>query len=304
MRLLLIPVLLGLGLSPIATSSVSTVQAPEGRAFELVQAAIRPAGRVDLKSRAALIVRADTGEVLHARRATEQLPIASITKLMTAMVVLDAGLPLDEKLTITTDDLDRLRNTASRLKVGSKLTRREALLLALMASENRAASALARTYPGGTAAAVAAMNRRAVQLGMMETRFADGSGLNGKNRASSYDLVRLVRAAGTYPEIRELSTKTATTVNIGRGTLRYVNTNPLVKNAGWDIALTKTGYLSEAGRCLVMQADIAGVPVIMVLMDSQGKLTRVGDANRVRKWLESDRRWRAQPPSIALAEGA
>lgn len=242
---------------------------------------------VKLQSRSALIVRADNGEVLYRKNVDRDMPIASITKLMTAMVVLDAGLPLDENITITTADIDRLKNTHSRLAVGTRLSRGDFLQLALMASENRAASALARDYPGGTPAAVAAMNRKARELGMTRTTFVDGTGLSASNRSSPVDLVRLVKAAESYPDIRRYSTQTQHVVQVGRRLQVFNNTNPLVKSPDWSIGLTKTGYISEAGRCLVMQAKIAELPVILVLMDSVGTKTRVGDANRVRKWIEA-----------------
>lgn len=246
--------------------------------------ALRP--NVQLKSRSVAVVRADNGEVLYGKNLDRELPIASITKLMTAMVVLDAEQSPDEMLTITADDIDQLRHTTSRLRIGSRLSRGDLLLLALMASENRAASALLRNYPGGRSAGLAAMNRKAVSLGMTHTRFADGTGLSSDNRSTPLDLARLVKAADTYPQIRRDSTTGKHLVKVGSTTLAYQNTNPLVRSGEWDIALTKTGFTNDAGRCLVMQASIAGTPVILVLMDSVGKLTRVGDANRVRKWLE------------------
>lgn len=245
----------------------------------------RPA--VDIKSRAALVVRADNGEVLYRKNSDRNIPIASITKLMTAMVVLDAGQSLDERLKITAEDIDRLRKTHSRLAVGTVLTRRDLMILALMSSENRAASALLRNYPGGKKAGVAAMNRKAREIGMATAKFVEGTGLSGDNRSSPVDLVRLVKAADDYPEIRDFSTTTQHAVKVGRHVQMFRNTNPLVKSDDWTIGLTKTGFLNEAGRCLVMQANVAGMPVIFVLMDSVGKLTRVGDANRVRRWLES-----------------
>lgn len=245
----------------------------------------RPA--IDIKSRAALVVRADNGEVLYRKNSDRDVPIASITKLMTAMVVLDAAQSLDERLKITAEDIDRLRNTHSRLAVGTTLTRRELMILALMSSENRAASALLRNYPGGKKAGVAAMNRKAREIGMTTAKFVEGTGLSGDNRSSPVDLVRLVKAADAYTEIREFSTTTEHAIKVGRHVQMFRNTNPLVKSEDWAIGLTKTGFLNEAGRCLVMRAQVAGMPVIFVLMDSVGKLTRVGDANRVRQWLES-----------------
>ncbi|MDP2226906.1 MAG: serine hydrolase [Moraxellaceae bacterium] len=254
---------------------------------EIVQATdlLQP---LSLESRAAVVMNAETGEILYGKNLTRTMPIASITKLMTAMVVLDARLPLDEEITISQDDTDSLRHTSSRLAVGTTLTRGEAMLLALMSSENRAAAALARTYPGGTAAAVAAMNRKATEIGMTNSHFADGSGLNGQNTASPTDLVRLVRSANTYSEIRHFSTTAEHAVIAGKKVLQYRNTNALVANTDWDIAVSKTGFLNEAGKCLVMQAKVNSTPVVIVLMDSNGRYTRIGDANRVKKWLESE----------------
>ncbi|MFZ5722142.1 MAG: serine hydrolase [Pseudomonadota bacterium] len=242
---------------------------------------------VQLKSRAALVVRADNGEVLYRKNVDRDMPIASITKLMTAMVVLDAGQSLDERITVSADDFDRLKRTPSRLAAGTRLTRGEFMQLALMASENRAASVLTRHYPGGRAAAIAAMNRKARELGMTQTRFVDGTGLSAANRASPVDLVRLVKAADAYPDIRRYSTASRQVVKVGKRQQAFGNTNPLVRSPSWSIDLTKTGFINEAGRCLVMQARIADFPVIFVLMDSVGTKTRLGDANRVRKWLEA-----------------
>lgn len=240
-----------------------------------------------VQSRSALVMRADTGEVLYQKNAQQTVPIASITKLMTAMVVLDAKQSLDQTIQITKADVDRLRGSSSRLAVGTVLTRRQAFTLALMSSENRAASALLRNYPGGKAAGVAAMNRKAKALGMTHSRFVEATGLSGDNRSTPSDLARMVRAASRYPHIRNFSTTRELTVKVGRYPTLYRNTNPLVRNPAWDIDITKTGYLSEAGRCLVMQTTITGKPVVMVLMNSSGTLTRVGDAGRIRRWLET-----------------
>jgi D-alanyl-D-alanine endopeptidase (penicillin-binding protein 7) len=215
------------------------------------------------------------------------VPIASITKLMTAMVVLDARLPLSEPITISTADMDSIKGTHSRLKVGSRLTREDLLRIALMASENRAAAALSRVYPGGTRAFVAAMNQKARKLGMLHSRFVDGTGLSSDNVSTARDLAAMVKAAYSYPLIREFTTETAYTVELSNGrTLQYRNSNRLVRNPDWEIGLSKTGYISEAGRCLVMQVVISATPLIIVLLDSWGRLTRIGDANRIRKWVE------------------
>lgn len=241
-----------------------------------------------LQSRAAVVMNAETGEILYSKNPDRTMPIASITKLMTAMIVLDARLPMDEPITISEADVDHLRNTSSRLTVGTTLPRHEMMLLALMSSENRAAAALARTYPGGTQAAIAAMNRKAQELGMTNTRFMDGTGLHSENSASPKDLVRLVKSARNYPEIHQYSTTPEHLVHAGRGrSLQYRNTNALVKSDNWTIEVSKTGFINEAGKCLVMQARIQSKPVVIVLMDSAGRYTRIGDANRVKQWLET-----------------
>lgn len=239
-----------------------------------------------LRSSAALVLDQNTGEVLYEKNSDAVVPIASITKVMTAMVVLDAALDLQEVIEITRDDIDTLKGSHSRLPVGAKVTRENALLAALMSSENRAAHALGRTYPGGLAAFVEAMNAKAAALGMNDSAFSDPTGLSSENVATARDLGRMVAAAYGYPVIRELTTTTSAYVDIGRYPVGYSNTNPLVKNPNWMIGLSKTGYIQEAGKCLVMQAWVAGRPTVMVLLDSNGKLTRIADANRVRKWLE------------------
>lgn len=247
-------------------------------------------GRLQLGSAVAMIVDQQSGETLFSRNAANQAPIASITKLMTAMVVLDAGLSMDETITITEADVDWLRNSGSRLRVGTTLTRQETLQLALMSSENRAAAALARTYPGGTAQFVAAMNRKAVELGMRQSHFVDSTGLHSENVSTAEDLVKMVKAGYHYELIRQFSTAEAyDVVNDNGHRTPYRNTNALVKSPTWDIGLSKTGFINEAGRCLVMQAQIASRPVIIVLLDSAGKFTRIADANRIKKWLESSR---------------
>jgi D-alanyl-D-alanine endopeptidase (penicillin-binding protein 7) len=241
-----------------------------------------------LHSSIALIYDEKDHRPLYSKNAGAVVPIASITKLMTAMVVLDAELPLDEKITISVFDFDILKGSHSRMRIGMTLTRGELLNLALMSSENRAAAALARTYPGGTNAAVAMMNEKATELGMTKTHFRDPTGLNSGNTSTAQDLVKMLIAARQYPLIHEYSTKASHWVTApGFPPLHFGNTNPLVKNASWDIGVSKTGYINEAGRCLVMHARILRRPVIIVLLDSQGKNTRVGDANRVKKWMET-----------------
>jgi D-alanyl-D-alanine endopeptidase (penicillin-binding protein 7) len=251
-------------------------------------AELAAAGTPNLKSSAALVVDLDDGQTIYAKNTQSIAPIASITKLMTAMVVLDANLPLDETLYVDTADLDSVKHTNSRLRVGTRLTRRDMLLLALMSSENRAAASLSRAYPGGGEAFIAAMNRKAVELAMWSTRFVDATGLSSKNVSTADDLVKMVKGAYLYPLIREFTTSTSHEVAAARGrSLQYANSNRLVKNPRWEIGLSKTGYISEAGRCLVMQARIASRPVVIVLLDSWGELTRAGDANRIKKWMES-----------------
>ncbi len=254
-----------------------------------------------LQSRAAVVMNAETGEVLYSKNPNRTMPIASITKLMTAMVVLDAHLPMDEAITISAADVDTLRHTSSRLAVNTTLPRRDVLLLALMASENRAAAALARTYPGGLSAAIAAMNRKARELGMTHTRFLDSTGLHTENSASPTDLVRLVKAARAYPEIQQFSTQAEHVVYARGRALHYRNTNILVKNENWNIEVSKTGFINEAGKCLVMQARIKSTPVVIVLMDSAGRYTRIGDANRVKQWLETTL---YQDMDVGVSEGS
>ena len=243
----------------------------------------------DLRSSAAFVLDpSGGGRTLYAKNITAVQPIASITKLMTAMVVLDAHLDLQEEIAITEDNVDLLKHTRSRLHVGSVLTREDLMRLALMASENRAAAALSRAYPGGTTAFVRAMNLKAVGLSMSRTRFVDGSGLSSENVSTAEDLAKMVAAAYSYPVIQQYTTLTDYTVRLGSGkVLAYRNTNGLVKNDQWQIDVSKTGYISEAGRCLVMQARIAATPVVIVLLDSWGKYTRIADANRVKKWVEN-----------------
>jgi D-alanyl-D-alanine endopeptidase (penicillin-binding protein 7) len=241
-----------------------------------------------LNSSIALIYDEQEQRPLYSKNANAVVPIASITKLMTAIVVLDAELPLEEKITISVFDFDILKNSHSRMRIGMTLTRGELLNLALMSSENRAAAALARTYPGGTNAAVAMMNAKALELGMLKTHFRDATGLNSGNTSTAQDLVKMLIAARQYNLIHKYSTTASHWVTApGFPPLRFGNTNPLVKNASWNIGVSKTGYINEAGRCLVMHAHIMQRPVIIVLLDSQGKNTRVGDANRIKKWMES-----------------
>ena len=251
-------------------------------------AELAAAGAPNLKSAAALVVDLNDGQTIYAKNTQSIAPIASITKLMTAMVVLDASLPLEDMIYIDSADLDFVKHTNSRLGVGTGLPRRDMLRLALMSSENRAAASLGRAYPGGAEAFIAAMNRKAFELGMWSTRFVDATGLSSENVSTAGDLVKMVKGAYQYPLIREFTTTPAHEVETVAGrNLQFRNSNGLVKNPAWEIGLSKTGYISEAGRCLVMQARIASRPVVIVLLDSWGKLTRVGDANRIKKWMES-----------------
>jgi D-alanyl-D-alanine endopeptidase (penicillin-binding protein 7) len=241
-----------------------------------------------LKSSAVLVMDQDTKEVLFRKNDQVVLPIASLTKLMTGVLISEAQLSLDEPITITQDDVDTEKGSHSRLSVGTELSRGELLHLALMSSENRAAHALGRTYPGGLARFVGLMNQKATSLGMRDTSYVEPTGLSSGNRSSAKDLASLVNYAHADPTLRELSTSPGYQVAVGRKVLQYRTTNRLVKDPEWDIGLQKTGYISEAGQCLVMQTKIAGRKLIMVFLDSAGKLSRIADAERVRHWLESN----------------
>ena len=243
-------------------------------------------GEPKLRSASALITDS-SGEIIYSKDVDTVRPIASLTKLMTAMVILDSGLSLDEEITITKEDRDLVRLTGSRLEYGATLSRREMLQLALMSSENRAATALGRTYPGGMNKFVVAMNTKAKSLGMSDSQFSDPAGLHTKNEATASDLSKMVTAALSYPLITQATTTTRQEVHpySKRGPLRYGNTNRLLKNKSWDIALSKTGYINEAGRCLIMSASIDGEEVSIILLNSFGKLTPFGDSNRLRKWM-------------------
>ncbi|OGA60634.1 MAG: peptidase S11 [Betaproteobacteria bacterium RIFCSPLOWO2_12_FULL_65_14] len=243
--------------------------------------------KVVLRSASALVLDADTGEVVYNKNSDAVVPIASITKLMTAMIILDRGLDLEQRVILSREDVDTLKGTRSRLRTGAALTRDELLLLALMASENRAAAALGRTYPGGMQAFVLAMNVKAEELGMTDSHFVEPTGLSPANVSSARDLAKLVGAAHGYPLIREYSTRDKATVRAFGRPLNFRNTNGLVRSSQWEIGLSKTGYISEAGRGLVMRVRLASKDLIVVLLDSWGKKSRIGDANRIRKWLES-----------------
>lgn len=260
---------------------------------------LQETGPLAVQSGAALVID-QSGDALYQKNAGVVTPIASITKLMTAMVVLDSSPNLQAPISITDEDVDYLRGSRSRLSVGSVMTRESALLLALMSSENRAANALARNYPGGMPAMLAAMNIKAQALGMRDTRFEDPTGLNSNNVSTANDLAKMVAAAYRYPLIREFTTTSEATVDVGRRELVYHNTNPLVKNTDWDVGLSKTGFINEAGKCLVMQARVADKPLFIVLLDSVGRLTRVGDANRIKRWLENAQASRKLPTHASL----
>lgn len=255
---------------------------------------------VALKSQSVLVVDEDSGEILAAKNADAVVPVASLTKLMTALVVLEAGQDLEETLEITRADLDTYKRTPSRIPFGARLRRGDLLLLALMASENRAALALSRHYPGGRAAFVAQMNATAARLGMTHARFTDAAGLSASNRSTAHDLRLLLNAANGQPLIQDYSTRSSHTVRVGKQRLRFISSNRLVRGTHWDIALQKTGYTNEAGRCLVMQATVEGRRLAMIFLNSAGKLTRYGDAARVRQGLASAERSVAQRVKASL----
>lgn len=255
--------------------------------FVVLSAAVPSPARLSLKSASVLVLDQVSGQTLLEKQAGAVVPIASLTKLMTAMVLLDAHLDPSELLTITIDDKDDLRHSRSRLPVGTRLPREQALLLALLASENRAAHALGRTFPGGLPAFVQAMNAKATELGLNGSRFEDPTGLSCGNVATAWDLARIIEAAYRYPEIRDFTTRPQATLQSGRRSIQFPNTNALVRNRHWNIGLSKTGYIEEAGRCLVMQAMLANRPVLVILLDSWGKYTRLGDANRIKQWMEA-----------------
>ena len=241
---------------------------------------------LDLRSSVALVIDQDTREVLLRKNDQAVLPIASLTKLMTGLVISEAQLPMSEMITITQDDVDTEKGSSSRLAVGSVLSRGDLLHLALMSSENRASHALGRTFPGGLDAFVSRMNARAKALGMKDTRYVEPTGLSSNNQSSAHDLATLVAVAYKEPVLRELSTSPGREIAVGHRTLQYNNTNRLVKSPQWDIGLQKTGFITEAGQCLVMQAQVSGRKLIMVFLDSAGKLSRIADAERVRRWVE------------------
>lgn len=272
--------------SPKMSGAAASMSAASGASFGQLYGLHHTPDPLDLKSSVAFVMDQDTNEVLLSKNSEAVLPIASLTKLMTAMVIVEGNLSMDEPVTVTSDDVDTVKNSSSRLAVGATLSRGEMLHLALMASENRAAHALGRTYPGGLQAFVNLMNRKAQSLGMTDTHYVEPTGLNSQNQSSGRDLATLVKAAYQQPLIRDLSTSPEYAVHVGARQLQFRNTNGLVRNPSWDIGLQKTGYIVEAGRCLVMQARMAGRKLIMVFLDSTGKYSRQADAQRVRRWIE------------------
>jgi D-alanyl-D-alanine endopeptidase (penicillin-binding protein 7) len=279
--------------TPVRPVIPSAQTAEDTAIWNLVQ---DPSG---LKSNVVLVMDQSTSDVLFEKNAELAMPIASITKLMTSLVVIESRQDMQELLTVTEEDIDREKNTYSRLRVGSQLTRANMLHIALMSSENRAASALGRHYPGGLQAFVTAMNVKAVALGMTHTRFVEPTGLSSDNVASANDLAKLVVAASQHPIIREYSTDMQYTVDPGGRILHYTTSNRLVRNPEWEIGLQKTGYISEAGRCLVMQATIEGRPIVMIFLDAKGRRTHSADAARIRKWLRT-----AKPPVTSQTASA
>ncbi len=243
---------------------------------------------LSLKSAVAFVEDLDTKQVLFSKNSDAVLPIASITKLMTALVVLEAKQPMDEMVRVTEEDIDTEKNSRSRLPVGAELSRADMIHVALMASENRAANSLGRNYPGGLSAFVLAMNAKAQSLGMKDSHFVEPTGLSSQNVSSASDLAKMVAAAYKVDQIREYTTSTSHTVELGRRKVQFNNTNPLVKSDAWDISVSKTGFINEAGRCLVMHARVEGHRLAIVLLDSIGKYSRIGDANRLKKWLEQN----------------
>ncbi len=279
------------GKTVVAVQRRSVVRVPEVAArqsFGQLAGLHSTGDALDLKSSVALVIDQDTREVLFSKNDHAVLPIASLTKLMTGLLVSEAHLPSDELITITQDDVDTEKMSGSRLRVGTTLSRGELLHLALMSSENRAAHALGRTYPGGLATFVSVMNAKAKMLGMKDTSYVEPTGLSSRNQSSAQDLALLVNAAYADATVRELSTSPEHQVEVGNRILQFNTTNRLVKSPDWDIGVQKTGYISEAGQCLVMQAKIAGRKLIMVFLDSAGKLSRIGDAERVRRWVEAN----------------
>ncbi len=267
--------------------SVVRVEAPQRQSFGQMAGLHGTDDALDLKSSVALVIDQDTHEVLFSKNDHAVLPIASLTKLMTGLLISEARLPNDELITITQDDVDTEKGSRSRLTIGTTLSRGELLHLALMSSENRAAHALGRTYPGGLTTFVSIMNAKAKMLGMQDTRYVEPTGLSSRNQSSAQDLALLVNAAYADATVRSLSTSPEYQVEVGNRVLQFNTTNRLVKSPDWEIGVQKTGFINEAGQCLVMQAKVAGRKLIMVFLDSAGKFSRIADAERVRRWVEA-----------------
>lgn len=270
------------------TSRAHAAVAPKKSVRKVAISDFVPGGSLALASASVLVIDQATGEPVLEKKPDAVVPIASISKLMTAMVVLDAHLDMQEVISIGEEDVDSLKGTRSRLPVGTTMTRETAMLLALMSSENRAAHALGRHYPGGMPAFIVAMNQKAQSLGMASSRFEEPTGLSYKNVSTAHDLAKMVAASSQYPDIRRFSTTAEARVDLNGRIQDFRNTNALVKNDQWEIGVSKTGYISEAGRCLVMQAKLAAKSVVIVLLDSVGKMTRVGDAVRIKRWMEAN----------------
>ena len=283
-----LPLLLGAFLLPASMESAHAN--PFSATSSSTNSLLEPRTNLALRSDAYVVVNPKTGETLAERNANRVMSIASITKLMTALVVLDGNQRLNETLTVTMDDVDRLKGTGSRLAVGSRLSRADMLHIALMSSENRAASALGRHYPGGRKAFIEAMNAKARMLGMWSTHFADSTGLNPRNVSTAHDLAKLAAAASTYPLIRQYTSSEQRLVRNGKRQLHYLNSNRLVREGEWPILVSKTGYIREAGRCLVMGTRVNNEPVVMVLLHANTTDERVADAKKIRTWLETSGR--------------
>ncbi|MFM5372942.1 D-alanyl-D-alanine endopeptidase [Aeromonas veronii] len=284
----LLPLLLGAVMLPATMDSVHAN--PFSASSKSSSGFLEQRDVPNLSSAAFVVANHKTGEVISERNGNRVMPIASLTKLMTALVVLDANLRLNEMLTVTNADIDRIKGTGSRLAIGSRLSRAEMLHIALMSSENRAASALARHYPGGQRAFVEAMNAKARMLGMWNTRYADSTGLNPRNVSTAQDLAKLAAAAASYPLIRQYSTDEQSYVRTNKRQLHYLNSNRLIREGQWEFTLSKTGYIREAGRCLVLGTKVNREPVIMVLLNAETTNDRVADAKRIKTWLESSGR--------------
>ena len=263
------------------------ILAKDSLSFKQPSLFVKNSKSLKVRSLKAIVVNQNTGEVIYEKNADASASIASLTKLMTAMVVLDSGLDLNKEIELTKADIDRVKRTTSRLPIGTKLTKYELLKAALISSDNRAAFALSRSYPSGRKGFINAMNVKAIQLGMQNSQFRDPTGLDKRNISTAKDLLKLVRAAYQYSVIRDLTTTPSESIRVGRkrNSIGFSNTNPLVRKGVWNIGLSKTGFIRESGRCLVLQTTINGEPIIIVLLNSYGKLTRFADVKRIRNWM-------------------